>query len=259
MRVFYAHTAGHMESLALPVFLRKLDPRLTEPGRLIPVCPAKYVPGPRPLRSDLTPAERKMHPLSGLTGKALIDQITSRLSEPYFRGSEYADVVALLIVDDADCRFCPGAPFAKDCGTKQEALDKWCKDIADAVADALGRPLPIIPMLASPEGEAWLYADWAEGFGKQYPTLAHDLKKRIDGEILRGVTIEDWGAWSATSKSCATKFSDEIMKLDASLADFRYSKANDGAEMLRRVRPSAIANVCTTFFGPAYQSVRRLP
>lgn len=259
MRVFYAHTAGHMESLALPVFLRKLDPRLTEPGRLIPVCPAKYVPGPRPLRSDLTPAERKMHPLSGLTGKALIDQITSRLSEPYFRGSEYADVVALLIVDDADCRFCPGAPFAKDCGTKQEALDKWCKDIADAVADALGRPLPIIPMLASPEGEAWLYADWAEGFGKQYPTLAHDLKKRIDGEILRGVAVEDWGAWSDPQKSCAAKFSDEIIKQDAGLAGFRYSKANHGASMLRRVRPSAIAEVCTTFFRPAYQSVRRLP
>ena len=259
MRVFYAHTAGHMESLALPVFLRKLDPRLAEPGRLIPVCPAKYVPGPRPLRSDLTPDQRRMHPLSGLTGKALIDQITSRLSEPFFRGSEYADVVALLLIDDADCRFCPGAPFAKDCGTKQEALEKWCTDIAGAVADALGRPLPVIAMMASPEGEAWLYADWAEGFGKQYPTLAHHLRKRIDGEILRGVTIEDWGAWSATSKSCATKFSDEIMKLDASLAGFRYSKAIHGAEMLRRVRPSAIANVCTTFFGPAYQSVRRLP
>lgn len=283
MRAFYACTASHMEVMAVDEFLRKLNPRLSQYDSWIRIFPARRLSQPRPLRSDAEPARRPpvMNPVSGVTGEALIAALVQVLQ---YKQDECPDVEILVIIDDADCRFSPGGP----CRASAEedlaaALRGYCDTLTTRLRAALQRTLRVILLLAFPEGEAWLYADWSEGFGKEYPALQHPLRNRITADILRGTPVEEWGSWDAAKNSCASKFSQAIIDLfdappgqgglfqkDAqtqtwtpvdpatlATAETRYSKAVNGARMLRRIRPAVIAEECRQTFRPGYQELQR--
>jgi hypothetical protein len=125
----------------------------------------------------------------GVTGTTLVDKMRERL-EKHYRGAG-CDIDVVVVIDDADCRF-----------LREGALDlaTWAKEMEQQVRAWTERPkLRFVPLLASPEIEAWLLADWQEGFGKEY-----------------------------------------------------------GPDMLRRVRPDRIADVCRQLFLPAMIELRAL-
>lgn len=288
MRVLYACTAGHMEAAAIDAFLRKLDPRLGEKESWVRIFPARRLPGPRPVRSDLrppagpAPEPPDMHPNSGMTGAALLRAIEQILAF-HRREPAQEDLVALVLLDDADCRFCPGSPLREPGETLEAAVQRFRNTLTESVQASLGRPLPVIVLLAAPEGEAWLYADWAEGFGKEYPAVQHALRQSIDRDLLGGTPVEQWGGWDPAKVSCTEKFSDRIISLfDAApeaggifrqdtngrwtpadpdrLApgEKRYSKAVNGARMLHRIRPERVAELCTVIFRAGHRALKRL-
>lgn len=255
MRAGFFCTAGYTETGGLPEFLRKLRGDV-EWERCFP---AKVKPAPKLGRMTSAPVAQH----SGATGERLVKEMLARLSKYYSGERCLFDFV--LLVDDADCRFA-GEP---------EALAAWRTELAAGVRAAVGRDLPVYVLLASPEIESWLLADWELGFGGHYRSIGVALRRHVRDCLLTNAgldweTVEDFGG-QRLGGGCEHKLSealrdairaggrcDQCAPPQASTsADMppttrlRYSKRDDGASMLKRIRPERVRLHCPRHFAPA--------
>lgn len=242
IRAGYFCSAGHTEAGGMQVFLEKIDRSRVTWERCFP---AVYKPGPKLGR----PAPRKEH--EGVSGPGLVGAMLARLR---MRRDMLApaplDLDLLVFIDDADCRF-EGDP---------SALRAWIEGRAADARTASGSPeIPFVALFASPEIEAWFLADWDQGFGREQANLsAPDRPLRAEVESLLGgplSTVEGHGG-GFVNGGCASKLSEKIRSLFLRLG-LDYTKSTDGGAMLRRVRPTKIAEICTTYFRPEWQRLLR--
>ncbi len=243
IRAGYFATAGHTETGGLQSFLTKLLPGVDWVRRF----PAVKKPAPKYGRADPTPAAA----LQGTTGDALVTRMLANLD--LYRAD---DLDFVLLVDDADCRF-----------ASPNDLPAWKDRIADAVTESAGRALPLFTLLAAPEVETWLLADWEEGFRAQYPRLAVALRRHLETCVgLDWGELESYGGGKSAS-GCRDKLSQalsdavaaggdcddcRLKTVAASMVGQRYSKQHDGAAMLKRVRPERVRKACKLYFAGAY-------
>lgn len=251
VRVGVFATAGYTEVGGLDVFLPKINPHV-QWDRCFPT-----VDKPAPKLGRQRPVPTAAH--NGVTGQALVDAMIDRLRR-FHRGANLMD--AVLLVDDADCRFE---------GVAKEGYDAWMDDTARAVREAAASPdLPFFALFASPEVECWFVADWGFGFGGHVgKEWSHVLKRRVDvllDEAGCRDQIEAYGCPSC-GQSCTHKLSDRIVEI---LADegFRassegaarpsYSKRLHGSTLLRHVRPEQIDRLCRLYFHDTFRALAGL-
>lgn len=206
--------------------------------------PAVRKPGPKPALGRPAPKHKE-----GLSGARLTGEMLDRLARFHRTGTTGAlDVVVFL--DDADCRF-EGDP---------EKLAAWTTSQTEAVRAATGQAsIPFVAMFASPEIEAWFLAHWEQGFGLEYRHLmTGDKPLRAHVEALLGGavgTVESYGG-GFVNGGCADKLSEKLRALLTRLgAD--YSKRTNGQDMLLRIRPEKVAEVCGAYFRPALSALAR--
>jgi hypothetical protein len=238
IRVGYFCTAGHTEVGGIQEFLGRIDAGAdVEWERCFP---AVQKPGPKLHR----PAPRHAE---GMTGARLVGEMLERLGK-YHRAGTRGALDIVVFIDDADCRF-EGDP-AK--------LAAWVAERTEAVRAATGKPsTPFVALFASPEIEAWFIADWDQGFGHEYAHLSggeKHLRAHVD-ELLNGTAVEMYGG-GFVNGACADKLSEKLQDLINRLGE-NYSKRTHGQDMLRRIRPSKVAEVCNFCFRPALHSLLR--
>lgn len=233
------------EPAAIDAFLRKIDPRIT----WIRQFPARRKPGPKLGRVSFRDQAD-----GGVTGASLRTEMLTRLRD-FARSASRLD--AVVLIDDADCRFCvPGT------------LATWESDLTTEVRRATGRTdLPFIALLASPEIEAWMLADWQERFGgeRAWRSHAHALARRMSQPDILGPRpwegLEDFGCpYDPERGACTRKLSDLVEQVLRALlvSASVYSKRTHGPDMLRRLRPEVIAQTCRRVFAPALRRLQGL-
>jgi hypothetical protein len=265
IRIGYFCSAGHtelgaralptggVEPAAIGAFLSKISAGI----EWTRAYPAVEKPGPKPGRARTSFKEPTD---GGVTGAALINKMRERL-EKYYRGNA-CDIDVVVLIDDADCRF-----------LEDGALLRWTSDRERDVRAWTERPeLRFVALIASPEIEAWLLADWEEGFGREYSAIHVPLGRALERDLLGArpwERVEDFGGpYDPQKGSCTRKLSDEVNKVLGELAmqkggpvdrrTYTYSKGEQGPDMLRRVRPEKIAEVCRSVFRPAYLQILAL-
>jgi hypothetical protein len=243
IRVGYFCTAGHTEAGGIDRFLKRIDSG--EDVDWVRCFPAIRKPGPKLGRA--TPKHR-----AGLTGPGLVGEMLERLAEyhrPKHPTNKGDPLDVVVFIDDADCRF-EGDP-AK--------LEAWSAARSADVRAAIGDPsTPFVALFASPEVEAWFVADWEQGFGFEHRRLSSKEKHfRAHMEELLGAvaSIESYGG-GLVNGSCANKLSEKLHGLVTRLGG-SYSKGMHGQEMLLRIRPEKVAEVCKMFFRPGLQALLR--
>jgi len=256
MRAGVFCTAGYTETGGLQEFLRKLRGDVAWER----CFPAVDKPAPKLGRTIAAP--RREH--AGASGERLAGAMLERLREHYSGDRCPFDFV--LLADDADCRF----------AERPDEMAAWHAELARAVRSAVGHPLPVYVLLASPEVESWLLSDWEMGFGGQYHDIGIALRRHIGNCLLAGAgltwdDLEDFGG-RQVGGTCERKLSDALR--DAIRAGGRcercvpsaasagadapptarlgYSKRHDGASMLKRIRPEQVRTRCSRYFAPAY-------
>lgn len=267
MKIGVFATGGYTETGGLKSFLHRIAP----PDTWEWCCPPVLKPGPR-----VGPTAAPQPEFSGLTGEALVTVVVHRLREFHRRQFD-----AILLVDDADCRF-----RCKDCGSPCEdrrfegrpcrAEDaqytrarEWLADLTTRAREAAEQPsLTVFTLLASPEVEAWFIADWERGFGAHLAgpwagALRHAIDREINRQSERG-QIESYGI-GRVDGSCKHKLSSDIQHLLATLkapsgADDtrrpRYGKALDGSYLLKRIDPTIVAERCPRLAGSTLRQLR---
>lgn len=205
----------------------------------------------------LTPSPAPNH--NGLTGEALIREAISMVS--MYHAGDRCGFDVLVLADDADCRF--------GCETK-DGWEGFVEQVTERFRAAAQRPdLPVVVLLASPEVEAWLVADFDNGFGD-----AHFLASCFDNgaasrgavqQALSGVLKRPWREVEAFgcpphNGSCSSKLSTAIGGALSALnhSSHPYSKWKHGALMLQRVDPERLVNGCPLYAGPALRRLRVL-
>lgn len=240
----YFSTAAHTETGGIHEFLHKLRPQVSW-TRCFPAV------------SKSAPKLNRPHPVpvaaqSGTTGQRLVDSML-RILRDHYRGAACSFDFVVLI-DDADCRFAgaadPGAAFLE-----------WEADLAAQVRAAADKPsLGFHALLAWPEVETWLLADFAHSFTPHYRPIAHPLRKHIETCILSPLTweqIEQFGgrlqngtcehklsaalqaSFTATT-ACACSLAVTLSRLTDGMP-YRYSKQVDGPLLLKRTDPDRVA------------------
>lgn len=242
IRVGYFCTAGHTEAGGIARFLRRIDEGADLSWERC--FPAVQKPGPKLRR----PAPKHGE---GTTGERLVDEMLDRL-EKYHRAGSTGALDIVLFIDDADCRF-EGDP-AK--------LVAWMAERTEAVQSSIGKPstrIPFVALFASPEIEAWFIADWEQGFGREYAHLAGGEKHlRSHVDALLGEFVDDVERYGGgyVNGACADKLSEKLQALLLRLGE-TYSKRTHGQDMLRRIRPAKVADVCGFCFRPALAALVR--
>ncbi len=246
-KVRYFTSAGYTETGGLKVFLQKINPNL----EWVCAFPPVKKPAPKLNRPYSTPDTN----LEGATGSVLASQMLSHVANPLYN-KEYKSDDILLLIDDSDCRF----------STKEE-FDVWKLDFHKKIREGIGRDIPLIVILASPEVESWFIADWANSFvrcyGKQPAHLIkEELKKIIEGKGGQFEDIENIGQpYLLDLRCCSYKLSSQIelaLERISKISEVRitYSKRYDGPSMLINIDPGKVEGVCRTFFAPGYRLLK---
>ncbi|MFM7199207.1 MAG: hypothetical protein ACKO6N_00300 [Myxococcota bacterium] len=280
MVVGYFMTSSHTEVGGLHAFLQKMvEDAGAHHVKLERLFPAVKKPGPKPKPSSAHTdrAAALPQPLAsaqGITGAPLVERMLRRLELHHRR--QPPDII--LLEDDADCRFNTSDSTPAD---EQAAFENVERELNQKVEQVLGKAVPVIALLASPEVEAWFLADWEMSFVRQYPSLSIPLKKyletlpKLGSELGDMPSIERFGG-ACLDGACTHKLSDTLMgafqitrEADSSLfqaleslrvegKQAAYSKRTDGPFMLSRIRPQKVAEHCTLYFRPTYQKLLRL-
>jgi hypothetical protein len=247
--------SGDLQLAAIDAFLRKISPDILWTRAF----PAREKPGPKH-KPGSAPVSFKDPRDGGVTGRTLVDRMRERLTKHY-RGPD-CDLDAVVVIDDADCRFLDDG-----------AVQRWTQDLEREVRLWTERSeLRFVALLASPEIEAWLLADWEEGFGREYASIQVPLGQALDRDLLGArpwVRIEEFGGpFDREKGSCTQKLSTEVQSALARLAmekgeaadrwTYTYSKRDNGPDMLRRIRPDKAAESCQRVLGPAIRALRLL-
>lgn len=254
----YFHSVGHTELNGLAAFLGKIAPGI----EWVRCFPAKNTLSPRPVRSDAqsSDAKRTRSAHDGMTGPRLVAEMLSQLAK-YRRGTA-CNLDFVLLIDDGDCRFA-------DQADQDLALKNWLAELTQKVKAVTEQPdLVFFALLAWPEVETWLVADWENGFGKQYPAIRESLHTHIKSCVLHPLTwyqIEEFGGrlvngscqckfsarlqaafFDKTGCSCTPKLVDVIAH-QSSGSSLHYSKQVHGGSMLSRIKPEVVARGCPRF------------
>ena len=234
----YVCTDGYTERGAMDDFLNRLVP---EKIRWVRIFPAKSKPGPK---------RRECDRVTGSTGSNLVSDMMERLRK-YGDDPLYRNCDAIMLVDDADCRF-------RKSGDERTNYRIWVDDQKKRIEKTLGRTVHFFALFASPEVEAWFVADWERGFLSLYSRIGPPLKMRVN-ELLEenGVSmdeIEKFGAYR--EGACSPKLSEKIAVI-IEQTGMRYSKKDDGPELLAKIRPDAVAAHCAMYFGPTLREIER--
>ncbi|MBN2983197.1 MULTISPECIES: hypothetical protein [Cohnella] len=261
---------GYSERGGMYPFLKKWNDRID----WIQVFPShvKEKPGPKPGTIE------KPKP-TGSTGKDFISRVKKYLVLPStlkaIRDGDY-----ILLVDDADCRF----------SAYSEVLDKQAS--LESEFKALTRKdIRLRLLLASPELEAWFYADWKNSISL---LVRQQYRERFGWEDSRWVRVlamvqrrfrkilkehgysTDTPEWSAmpyntVTGTCTYKFSSFIgMALDQTSIlihnrkivleppRLEYKKDRDGSVLLKNIDPARVSQKCKVFFAPVYEELSQL-
>jgi hypothetical protein len=267
IRVGFFCTGGHtelgsrfippdeVELAAIDAFLRKISGDIDWRRAF----PAREKPGPK-YKPGGARASFKDPKDGGVTGTTLVGKMRDRLRHHY-RGA-LCDLDVVAVIDDADCRF-----------LEDGALARWATEIEQDVRAWTERPaIRFIPLLASPEAEAWMLADWEEGLGREYAQIQVLLGRALERDVLGPRPwkhIEDFGGpYDPERGSCTRKLSTEVQKVLEALAmekggevdrrTYAYSKRENGPDMLRRLRPDKAAELCRRVLMPALIELRAL-
>jgi hypothetical protein len=176
-----------------------------------------------------------------------------------FHSGDRCELDAVALVDDSDCRF-----------SDPEAFDDWVESVARRVREATQRGIPVFVLLAAPEIEAWLVADWQESFAREYGGVAVSLRIHVTTCLLQGqdmTAIEEYGG-QRVEGGCERKLSRDLDKAflqdgcacgarDAlAFSARRYRKAVEGVAMLKRIRPPEVRATCRTYFRRGIDALR---
>lgn len=228
------HSGGSTELGGLIQFLQKTHVQL----RVYRKFPAQRKPGPKPTVRPPAPCPEHQ----GITGTSLISMFFARLRS--FPPSESI----IVLVDDADCRF-----------RDMTKYHQWVQAIRKRASEILMREVTLVVMLASPEIEAWLVADWGNSFGTQYPEVQKTLRYALSNHFNQYPSLEEFGLRAPDDAGCADKLSEVItMQLRDCSPSATYSKERHGSVMLQRIDPHKVAARCTRFFAPAFHELVNL-
>lgn len=217
---------------------------------------------------------------NGLTGNALLVYIEKILER---QSDEYRRYDGILIEDDLDGHFY---------GWPTEAIHQHIESIKQKVREILDTDIPVIVLYASPEVEAWFYADWQQGFHRLPMLQSGNIIRPADAEIfskyLKNYLDEfvlceyshDVEAYHVVIPDFIrlTKLSDAIRQaLEIGVfqdvhfqgdspemvrqfqrlkqCNIRYSKRTHGSQMLRSIRPDKVQQECRHYFRSAYFEV----
>ena len=192
----------------------------------------------------------------------------------------------ILIEDDLDDQY-----FLQDgTGRDYEKIEARKAEITAQFRSLLKKEdMPVIFLYALPEIEAWFCADWENTFGAEYGGKLSEMnayfsitfKKYVDQYVLTerfsGVNIENYGFFNGQYK----KMSDELIgafqeyscqsekfknnelfnkKINGLISknELRYSKREEGINMLRRLCPETVVSSCGHCFAGACNALRDL-
>ncbi len=253
VRIGYFCTSGYTETGGMEEFLKKLLPT----ARWERCFPAVIKPAPKLRREraatgQVVPLAEPRRAEAGLTGESLQKKMLGILRTWHVKRSDPYD--AYLLIDDADCRFC-----LEEDGSRDAVLERWTtwqRGLQKRVQEELGRPVPVVALLASPEVEAWLVADWEQSFQLHYPGMARELQRRVKERIpQRG--LESFGC-PQKDGACTQKLS-EVLQEEVQHGGARFSKRDDAPYMLMRIRPERVATACSGLFVGGWKALRSLP
>lgn len=236
----------------MDAFLRKLAPHV----RWQRCFPAVSKPAPKLGRPHAVPSTEH----SGTTGQQLVERMLQCLQRHHCGRACQLDFV--LLIDDADCRFA-NTVDARAAWTDWETL------LTRQVRECTERPtLGFYVLLASPEIETWLMADWENGFGRAFPDIASSLRQHFATCVLSPLSwdrLEGYGG-RLLGGSCEHKLSRRIAESFDISTDCQcrpplreriqrypgdrpisYSKRIDGPAMLKHIDPSVVARRCPSF------------
>lgn len=237
-------TGGHTEAGGLTFFLEKLLPDHVSLDRRFPAVDKgpKRAPRPRPASTD-----------DGVTGPVLVRRACRILRE------HPLPMDAILLVDDADCRF-----FCE----RGEALDEWTERTTSLLQEACGQEVPVFLLLMSPEVEAWFVVDLQRGWChdttlrelfEQGPSAKKAVKDAVNTVLSEHARAPEQYGCPPLNGSCTHKLSDELRDALLALEGRRraYSKAIHGPAMLKRIEPEVIRQGCTLYAGPTLTALRK--
>ena len=239
-RVAFFVSGGYTEVGGMTQFLRHISSDIS----CIRLFPAVRKPAPK--KGLDTPAPVGEH--SGVTGDHLVSEMILSLKNALRKGDEYD---AVLLVDDGDCRF-----------SDASGLRKWIANVEKRLHEEAGFTRPLFTLIASPEVEAWLCADWDSSFGVEYP---QDIQRRVRNEASRRRIVADdgepelFGMPPKKDGGCSEKLSELLQKIFLDICKssrpFSYSKRVEGQAMLKRIRPEKVAEKCRLFFRPVFMEL----
>lgn len=242
INIGYFCSGGYSEVGGIQAFLEKVNPNV----RWIRCFPAVNKPAPKKGKPLPTPKSSDC----GITGEQLKKRMLERIRHNYFERDFKYDLI--ILIDDMDCRF----------NGKNHIFQKWTDNLGQLVNESLGREVCFEVLFASPELETWFYADWEEGFGKEYPQIEVQLRNILN-KILENyqICIELFGG-PLVDGSCKDKVSeiiqDNIYSLNNNYTRYMYSKRTNGGAMLKRIRPEVVNDKCRIFFSKTYLRISGL-
>lgn len=278
-------TGGYTELHELPRFFKQINPELN----IRQLCPYAVKKNQQDIRSRNCTLEQIDSFHSGLTGDALIDFICDFVKKETFSRENYD---AILIEDDKDDRF---LTLTQDGHSKIDpvswetfkanATQKIHQSIRESLSDSqdIAPDIPVIFFWAAPEIEAWMIADWSNGFGSIFSNaplhrntirqLDHEFKRTVYQTILTPYyqdALESYGCFKGLYVKISERIQRSIVDPDGFLTrvlppesefDYsciRYSKKTTGGVLLSRLLPENILIHCNFFFKEGYYALLSL-
>lgn len=216
----------------------------------------------------------------GETGVDLIRKVYNDLEK---HKDDLKDCAAILIEDDMDEKY-----LRKDMsGRDYEGIEVRKAEIANRIREDFGIEIPVFFFYALPEIEAWFLADWDNTFGSVYASklvqmneyFSITFKRYILGNVLTEQyplrDVENYGyfdgeykklsseiidafqgySWDTVSNKNNKEYNEKIKTL-IQKNELRYSKAGEGINMLRRLKPEQVASVCGHYFAKIYYELK---
>lgn len=262
LRIACFFTAGYTELNALKHFLRKVNADVD----YIQLCPTASRRSKDAIRNRHN--DNICRNQSGLTGDSLIDFILEFLGKDRFKEEDYD---AILIEDDKDDRF---LRVTSD-GYGEMDIEAWHRyesDVKDRISELTD--IPVLFLMASPEVEAWFYADYANGFGNVYgselgtfkDTFRIRFRKYLNDNVVTSHyvdEIESYGIFDGTYRKLSEEIQDVLKSTDLAaymgkVLDLNYSKRIEGEEMLYAIDPAVVKDGCKVFFAPFYWDLKKI-
>lgn len=268
-------TIGWTELNAMKIFLNKINENI----EFVQFCPIASKRRKNPLKRELLDKNHE-----GLTGEKLYEYVKEYIDKYKTDIKKYD---AVLIEDDLDSKY-------RDLYDENDFKDKieivksnYLRDfdgIKKEIRSMLGKDekFPVYILHASPEIEAWFYADWENSFGYVYgPKFENVLtenenkyfkinfKDFVDKNVIFQYkdNIELYGSFNNQYRKLSseiihalesTEFWTESAKEIGEKNIVKYSKRNEGQNMLMSISAEILEKKCNIFFKDVYNDIKML-